>query len=157
MRGAYMGCGRLICEGGHFSAVFELLLQTRGWLQEEVLSSGSFPCVWLERGGSHRGCSLFSDFSSFVFSWAAVCVTSGVSSWFLTFLNGVEATIPLQRQCIIFWSHSQRPNLKPTSPGPFNDAIKCLWLNSFVYKASREVSVSFINICPTWPDRKSVV
>ena len=35
--------------------------------------------------------------------------------------------------------------------GPFNDAIKCLWLNSFVHKASREVSVSFINTCPTWP------
>lgn len=35
--------------------------------------------------------------------------------------------------------------------GPFNDAVKCLWLNSFVYKASREVSVSFINTCPTWP------
>ena len=150
MRCTCMGCGRLICEGGPFSAVSELFLQTRGLLQEEVLSSVSFPWVWLQRGGGHHGCSLFSDYSSFVQLSCCVCdfrsfvLISHLSEW-----SGGSGSTPGSVYHIPGSFTETQPEVYFS--GPFNDAVKCLWLNSFVYKASREVSVSFINTCPTWP------
>lgn len=132
-----MGC-RLICEGGPFSPALSCFCGP--WVAAgKVLSSVPFPCVWLQRGGGHHGCSPFSDYSSFRLQLSCcVChLRSSVLISHTPFWMGWRQ----QFHSRVYVSHSgvfRSPTWSPASPGPINDAaVKCLGLNNCIQSFQR--------------------